>query len=121
MRLSKRKWQYNACDCIGVFMKVRIHQYVDESGQLATRLSRIIPVHDFTVDTWGDDDHVLLAAEPLSEWEHSDAGQWVMEHAVEKPVFVSMTDWATLEHRYIVRAELYEQDITFYHLKWGQR
>ena len=99
-------------------MKVRIHQHVNESGQLATRLSRIISVHEFTVAAWGDGDHGILAAEPLSEWEHSDAGQWVMEHAVVKPVFNSLLDHSSYQYRYIVRAELYEQDITFYQLKW---
>ena len=48
-------------------MKVRIHQYVNESGQLDTRLSRIISVHEFSVAAWGDGDHGILAAEPLHE------------------------------------------------------
>jgi hypothetical protein len=100
-------------------MEVRIHQYTNESGQLATRLSRTILVHKFTVDTWGDDDHVLLAKAPFSKWVRSDAGQWVAEHAIGKPEVANMQDWQSLEHRYIIRAELYEQDITFYQLKWG--
>ena len=102
-------------------MRVKVHQHTNESGQLVDRLSRNIIVHEFTVTVWDDSDHAIIAAEPLYKWEHSDAGQWVMEHAVEKPVFTSTTEWAILAYRYIVRARLYEEDITFYQLKWGNK
>lgn len=99
-------------------MMVEVHRHVSESGYLSEKLSRVITVHEFTIT---EGDHVIYAADPLYDWEHSDAGQWVMEHAVEQPVFQSQFEYTSFSYKYIVRAELYEEDITFYQLKWGNK
>jgi hypothetical protein len=98
-------------------MMIKVHRYENESGYLTEKLSRVITVHEFTIT---EEDHVVYAAEPLHEWEHSDVGQWVIEHAVEQPVFHSQFEYASYSYKYIVRARLYEEDITFYQLKWGK-
>ena len=98
-------------------MKVKIHQHVTDSGQLVDKLSRVITVHEFCIS---EEDHEVYAAEPLYTWQRSESGQWVMDHAVEQPVFHSQLDIETYGHKYLVRARLYEEDITFYQLKWGQ-
>ena len=44
---------------------------------------REIVVHEFTM---GDvDDPDLYAGEPLWQWQQSEEGQWIMDHAVETP------------------------------------
>lgn len=73
-------------------------------------------VHEFSV---GDvDDPDLYAAQPLWEWQQSESGKWVMEHAVETPQWGRLNDYHTYQLRYRVTAKLREQDATFFKLKY---
>jgi hypothetical protein len=65
------------------------------------------------------EDPDLYAAEPLLEWQHSEQGSWVMQHAVESPVWHRMVDMVTMGHTYIIQAKLKDKDYTFYQLKWS--
>ena len=85
-------------------------------GDLAVRFSDVC-VHEFTV---GDvEDPEIYAAEPIWDWQQSDAGQWVMENAVEKPYYIQSIDYNSWGHRYKIMARLSEQNQTFWSLKWG--
>jgi hypothetical protein len=76
-----------------------------------------VVVYDFPM---GDvDDPDLYAAQPLYEWQQSEAGAWVMEHAVEKPFWVRQPDLGSYGYRFYVVARLKESDQTFWRLKWG--
>lgn len=99
-------------------MKVKIHQHVNESEQLVEKLSSVITVHEFYIT---EEDHDIYAAEPLLAWEYSESGRWIIEHAVDPPVFLSQMDYTHFSHKYIIRARLHEEDITFYQLKWGNK
>ena len=99
-------------------LKVEIPQHTTDSGQLAEKLSRVITVHEFYIT---EEDHEIYAARPIYDWQKSEAGQFVLEHAVEQPIFHNQLDVETYSHKYIVRARLYEEDITFYQLKWGNK
>ena len=75
-----------------------------------------IVVHRFGV---GDvDDPDLYAAEPIYQWEKSEAGQWVMANSIETPSWHRSVDMNTYGHRYEIRADLHDQDVTFFKLKW---
>ena len=65
------------------------------------------------------EDPVMFIAEPLYQWQNSDAGKYVMEHAVEKPYWTQYADYNTFGHVYRVMARLSEQHETFWWLKWG--
>jgi len=76
-----------------------------------------ICVHTFSV---GDvEDPEIYAAQPIWEWQESDAGKWVMENAVEKPYYIQGPDYNSWGHRYKIMARLSEQNQTFWRLKWG--
>ena len=76
-------------------------------------------VHEFTM---GDvEDPELYAAQPLWEWQESEAGSWVMEHAVEQPYWIQSLDYNSWGHRFRVMARMSEQDQTFWTLKWGNK
>jgi hypothetical protein len=76
-----------------------------------------IVVHKFSV---GDtEDPTLYAGGPLREWEHSEVGQWVMQHAKDVPVWRQHTDTTSYAYQFIVLADLSEEDITYFALKWG--
>jgi hypothetical protein len=77
-----------------------------------------VMVHEFTMGDVEDPD--LYAAEPLYEWQNTEAGQWVMAHAVETPFWHRTVDPASYGHKYCVIARLREQDQTYWTLKWQQ-
>ena len=64
------------------------------------------------------EDPDLYAAEPLYNWQQSEAGQWVMAHAVETPFWHRVTDPHYYGYKYYVIARLSEQDQTYWTLKW---
>ena len=75
-----------------------------------------VAVHEFSI---GDvDDPDLYAAQPLYEWQQSEAGKWVMDHAVETPYWQRVTDSYSFGYRYFIVARLKEQDQTYWTLKW---
>jgi len=76
-----------------------------------------LAVYEFPM---GDvEDPEIYAAEPLYKFEKSEQGQWVMEHALEKPVFYIGPCMQTYGYRCRVEAVLSEEDATFFQLKWG--
>jgi hypothetical protein len=80
---------------------------------------RDVCVYEFIM---GDvEDPELYAAQPLWEWQQSVAGQFIMEHAVEKPYWVHSMDYASYGHKYRIMARLSEQHETFWTLKWGNK
>lgn len=81
----------------------------------AVRFSDVC-VHEFTM---GDvEDPELYAAHPLWEWQQSEQGQWVMEHAVETPYWISAADYTTYGYKVKVMARLSDPDKTFWTLKY---
>jgi len=76
-----------------------------------------IVVLEFTMGDVEDPD--LWAAEPIWNWQQSDAGKWVMEHASDTPVWHRGADMHSYGHKYRVVADLKEEDATYYNLKWG--
>jgi hypothetical protein len=75
-----------------------------------------VAVHEFSI---GDvDDPDLYAAVPLYKWQQSEAGKWIMDHAVETPHWQRVTDPHTFGYRYRIVARLREQDQTYWTLKW---
>ena len=76
-----------------------------------------VVVHHFPMGDVEDPD--LYAAEPLYNWQQSEAGTWVMAHAVEPPFWVRQPDLSSYGYRYYIVARLKEQDQTFWSLKWG--
>ena len=76
-----------------------------------------LKVYEFPM---GDvEDPEIYAAEPLYKFEKSEQGKWVMEHALEKPVFYIGPCMQTYGYRCRVEAVLSEEDATFFQLKWG--
>ena len=85
-------------------------------GDRAVRFSDVC-VHTFTV---GDvEDPEIYAAEPIWNWQESEAGKWVIENAVDQPYYVQSVDYNSWGHQYKIIARLSEQNQTFWRLKWG--
>ena len=75
-----------------------------------------VKVHEFNMGDVEDPD--LYAAQPLYEWQQSEAGKWVMENAVVTPFWHRTTDPYNYGYKYYVIARLKEQDQTYWTLKW---
>lgn len=65
------------------------------------------------------DDPDIYAAEHLRAWEQSEAGQWVMNHAVDQPEFHRFSTPADYGWVFLIAAKLTDRDYTFWQLKWG--
>ena len=78
---------------------------------------KTIIVHQFSM---GDvDDPDLYAAQPLYEWEHSEAGQWVMKNAADTPTWYRMADPMSYGYQYQIRAKLMGPALTEWLLRHG--
>lgn len=78
-----------------------------------------VNVHEFTV---GDvEDPILYAAGPLLDWENSEKGQWVLERAVESPIWHQTVDYNRFGFQFYITAKLKAVDYTFWMLKWGSK
>ena len=78
-----------------------------------------IIVHTFSM---GDvDDPDLYAAQPLYEWEHSEAGQWVMKNAADTPTWYRMADPMSYGYKYQIRAKLMGPALTEWLLRHGTK
>ena len=73
-------------------------------------------VHKFSVSDAEDPD--IYAAGPMFEWERSEEGRWVMANAYDKPSWHRMIDYNTYGYRYQIRADLTDEQITFFELKF---
>jgi hypothetical protein len=76
-----------------------------------------VVVHKFDL---GDvDDPDIYAAEPILDWQRSEAGQFVMKHAVDTPEWHRHMDPMFMGYRYIILAELEQKKLAEFYLKWG--
>jgi hypothetical protein len=65
------------------------------------------------------EDPVMYAAQPIWEWQQTEAGKFVMEHAVESPWWMRTVDAATYGFEFAIVARMRESDQTFYMLKYA--
>lgn len=74
-------------------------------------------VHRFMM---GDvEDAQIYAAVPLMQWQDSESGQWVMEHALEKPIWKTMDDLRNFGYAVEVHADFTPEDEVYFRLRWG--
>ena len=80
---------------------------------------RDVCVHQILMGDVEDPD--LFVADPIWQWQQSDAGKFIMEHAVEKPYWTRQADISSYGYLYRIMARLSEQDQVFWTLKWGNK
>jgi hypothetical protein len=74
-------------------------------------------VHEFYLSDV--EDPVILAGGPMWDWQESEAGEWVIANAEEKPYWVKDIDPRTYSYRFRIMARLSEHNYTFFKLKFG--
>jgi hypothetical protein len=76
-----------------------------------------VVVYSFRMSDVEDPD--LMAAQPLYNWQTSEEGAWIMDHAVDQPVWHRLHDVSLMGWQYVIKAKLTAKDYTFWTLKWG--
>jgi hypothetical protein len=76
-----------------------------------------VAVHTFTMS--GVEDPDIYAAGPIFDWERSEAGQYVMKHAIDKPEWHKFMDYDSIGYRYVIVAELEAKKLSEFYLRWG--
>ena len=64
------------------------------------------------------EDPDLYVAEPIWKWQQTEAGQWVMDNAVDVPMWHRTPDKFDYGHVYTITAKLKDIDYTFFKLKF---
>lgn len=93
-------------------------QMVEENGQHVVHEIYKVVVHKFTISD--SDDPEIYAAEPIWEWQQSEAGKFVMKYAVDKPAFHRHFDYARLGYHYAITAELEKKKYSEFLLRYGR-
>ena len=94
------------------------YKVVEKEGQQIVEEIHKVVVHRFRM---GDvDDPDLYAAQPLWEWENTEAGQYVMKNAVDKPEWHRNVSHLTMGYEYAIIAELEKKKLSEFYLKFGK-
>jgi hypothetical protein len=64
------------------------------------------------------EDPYLYAGFPISEWQQTDQGRWVMENVTEQPMFHITPDPNTMGYRVVITGKLNPQAETYFRLKY---
>ena len=73
-------------------------------------------LHEFTM---GDcEDPYLYAAFPISAWQDTEKGQWIMANVIEEPVFHIQPSPETMGYRVVITGKLNPRAETFFRLKY---
>lgn len=79
-------------------------------------LHRVV-VHQFTIDDLNSDPNLYID-QPLRDWEQSEQGKWIREHAIEAPQWHRHDDPMSFYTNYTITALLKERDYTLWILKY---
>jgi hypothetical protein len=93
-------------------------QISDKDGQRIVEEIHKVVVYRFTMGDVEDPD--LYAAQPLSEWVESPAGQFVMKHAIGQPEWHRNNVYEIYGHEYAVVAELEMKRLSEFYLRFDK-
>ena len=94
------------------------YEYVDEDGQRMVKEIHKVVVHTFRMGDVEDPD--LYASQPLSEWQDSDAGKFILEHAIETPIWQKNVDAISWGWQFVIIAELEKKKLSEYYLRFDK-
>lgn len=72
-----------------------------------------------TIHMADSEDPDLLVAEPIWKWQNSEEGKFIMENAIDKPVWERTINSTTYGYVYRIKAKLLPIHHTFWKLKYG--
>lgn len=93
-------------------------RYSVDDNHNVTEIHKVV-VHQFYMNEVDDPD--IHAAQPIWEWQQSDAGKFVMENAIGTPVFHKKVDPNTISWKFAIIAELEQKKLSEFYLRWGKK
>ncbi len=94
------------------------YQIVEQDGKEIVEEIHKVVVHRFRLSDVDDPD--LYAAEPIWNWQQTDAGKFVMNYSIVTPEFHKQIDHATYGYEYAITAELEKKKLAEFYLRWGK-
>jgi hypothetical protein len=91
---------------------------IEKDGQQIVQEIHKVVVHRFRMGDVEDPD--LYAAQPILEWEKSDPGKFVMEHAIDTPEWRRNLDQVTYGYQYAIVAELEKKKLSEFYLRFDK-
>lgn len=73
--------------------------------------------HKFNIRATIDDD--VVVAEPIYQWQQTEHGRWVMDHARDLTYHHHQSDLNHWSYDVIIRGELCDKSAVEYHLRFG--
>jgi hypothetical protein len=93
-------------------MKYRVH--TSDIGEEVVTITEV--VHTIRMGDVEDPD--LMIAQPIWEWQQTDAGKWIMENSNPAPSWHRNHDIYNYGYTYQIRAYLTHKQLTYYKLKF---
>jgi hypothetical protein len=109
MALSKQQWQFK-----DEFTRPKYQVRLSDSGEEMVSITHV--VHTIKMSDVEDPD--LLVAQPIYEWQQSEAGKWIMENSLPSPSWHRNHDIYNYGYTYQIIAYLTPKQLTFYKLKF---
>jgi hypothetical protein len=100
---------------MGIGIRYQVVQ--KDNLELVEEIHKVV-VHRFRVSDV--DDPEIYAAEPIWEWQQSEAGKFVMENALDTPVFQRHLNADTYGYDYAIIAELEKRKYSEFLLRFGK-
>lgn len=64
------------------------------------------------------EDPDLMVAQPIWEWQQTEAGKYIMKHSVPEPMWLRSFDTTSYGYTYSIKAYLAPEEVTFFELKF---
>lgn len=108
MALSKQAWQFDTES------KPKYQIRLSDIGEESVSITHV--VHTIKMSDVEDPD--LLVAEPIYQWQQTEAGKWIMENSNPKPSWHRNMDYNSYGYVYQIRAYLTHKQLTYWKLKY---
>jgi hypothetical protein len=90
------------------------YQIVSDNGEETVSITHV--VHTIRMGDVEDPD--LFVAQPIYEWQQTEAGKWIMENSNPAPSWHRQVDYTTYGQLYLIKAYLTHKQLTFWKLKY---
>ena len=96
--------------------RIRCQVRVENGSHIVDEIHKVV-VHRFRIADVDDPD--IYAAQPIYEWQQSDAGKFVMENSIGQPEYHQRMDLEFMGYSYAITAELEKKKLSEFYLRWG--
>ena len=110
MAQSKQTWQSDTA----TVNKPKFKIGMDKDGNEVIMTNYLV----HTIKMGDVEDPDLFVAEPIWKWQQTEAGQWIMENAIDRPSWHRHIDHTSYGYIYAIRADLTPEQLTYYKLKF---